>query len=473
MRRMIILAVTMIAVLSFASFSKNKEQQVGSSMLVLKSAGKDAYSLYFGNEIALKIKLAPVEGKNFNLDVFSETEYPPSKDAIFEMIEMQPINGWRPLTLTSQFDHDIIFSKENRQISFGDVNWGTHGYYFTEHGSLVLIIQGICNFNLNGAVSGSIDKSYDLSYSGHLDRKLSLDSSDYMGVVGNIDDRGSVFGIDWNGFRKSIEKINLDIKLEQILGLNYEVKLDGNSLATLDYKPLKKKRDILKDYCMDGTAWEEAAFMGIIKIVPADGWKLEYDASTLPITARLTKGSVAVNFYGALSNKIHPGQAVDSFQVLVTSTHSLKILASQPVVGYKNKNVRQFVFINYYPYMAKLAMEAPAYSREVPEHPFRGDNYCKISENIKINFDKNKEEQLQKAVDEGHQPWRLDAVSVAAVYLATLNPDIAYEDCKLEDSYGPYSAVSCEKEKRYFVVLKRLVRPDGIWTVTSSEVSEK
>lgn len=81
--------------------------------------------------------------------------------------------------------------------------------------------------------------------------------------------------------------------------------------------------------------------------------------------------------------------------------------------------------------------------------------------------------KLQKAVDEGHQPWRLDAISVAAVKLKALDPGIDEMDCKMEESTETKATVTCDKGKRYSVHLERLVRHDGIWTVISVEISDK
>lgn len=81
--------------------------------------------------------------------------------------------------------------------------------------------------------------------------------------------------------------------------------------------------------------------------------------------------------------------------------------------------------------------------------------------------------KLQKAVDEGHQPWRLDAEFVAAVYLKSLDPEIENEDCKLDYSTDMKAIVSCDRKKRYVVYLERIARRDGIWTVTSVEISDK
>ena len=77
------------------------------------------------------------------------------------------------------------------------------------------------------------------------------------------------------------------------------------------------------------------------------------------------------------------------------------------------------------------------------------------------------ERQLQKVVDEGgHQPWRLDPVSVAVSTLGVLVGKFVRGDaCRELTTYPKKIVVRCVETSTYDVVLRRLVRSDGIWTV--------
>lgn len=471
-----ILYFLLFLIVSCSTYSKDNEKQVGSSILVMKSSGKDSYRLYFGNEVAMIIKQKPVDGKNLYLDAFAETENALSKDAIYEMIEFQPVNGWMPLIMTSQYMHHFIFSKGNMQIKIGDLLWGTHGYCVTERRSLLVLLQGVRSFEVLGLYTDSapfIETTYNLEFTGHLERKLVL-HSDELGLFGYIDDRGMLFGIDWGGFRKSIEKIKLEFEIEKVSKENYLLKIDGDPLIELEYRQLKNKGGLSKEYGKDYSIFKNSSNFGLLVVKPLEGWQIEKKLSTFPVAARLMKGKVFVDVYGLFGNGFKAVNAQDGLKVLITENCSMKILASQSVVGFDKKKVRQSCFISYEQDKAELVLEVPYYSREVPEHPFDSEkNYCKVSEKIKPPTNLDKEKEIQTMVDSGHQPWRMDAVQVATSFLKTLNPEIEMIDCVHEDSYDRYSAVSCEKEKLYYVLLERLVRKDGIWTVTTVEISDR
>lgn len=92
---------------------------------------------------------------------------------------------------------------------------------------------------------------------------------------------------------------------------------------------------------------------------------------------------------------------------------------------------------------------------------------------VEIPVNLNEEKEIRGSVDQGHQPWRLDAVGVAHVALISINKEIKYEDCKLESAREPDATVIARKGKAiYQVYLKRLVRPDGIWTAIKIETTE-
>ncbi len=88
---------------------------------------------------------------------------------------------------------------------------------------------------------------------------------------------------------------------------------------------------------------------------------------------------------------------------------------------------------------------------------------------LKVNIEEEKE--LQQAVDNGHQPWRLDPVDVAHVTLMGVDKNIVYENCTLISETGNESIVKCIGAKTYVVYLKRIVRTkNGIWTATQIEI---
>ena len=83
------------------------------------------------------------------------------------------------------------------------------------------------------------------------------------------------------------------------------------------------------------------------------------------------------------------------------------------------------------------------------------------------------EEKTKDFVEQGHQPWRLDPVTVAASYLNLVSEDEIEKNCVLEANDGQKAIVVCNKGKKYTVHLEKLFKPDGYWTVTSVEIMEK
>ncbi|BCJ98337.1 hypothetical protein [Anaerocolumna chitinilytica] len=96
---------------------------------------------------------------------------------------------------------------------------------------------------------------------------------------------------------------------------------------------------------------------------------------------------------------------------------------------------------------------------------------------VKVDYDMKSEEQTQKQVDAGHQPWKLDPAFVAQVFTSLLiQPDgikgeypIPYKDFKIIKNTGSSIIVEVDNKKSPVskVYLKQLVRQDstGIWTV--------
>ncbi len=96
---------------------------------------------------------------------------------------------------------------------------------------------------------------------------------------------------------------------------------------------------------------------------------------------------------------------------------------------------------------------------------------------VKVDYDIKAEEQTQKEVDAGHQPWKLDPAFVAQVFTSLLiQPEgitgdypIPYEDFKIIKNTGSSIIIEVDNKKSPVskVYLKQLVRQDstGIWTV--------
>lgn len=89
---------------------------------------------------------------------------------------------------------------------------------------------------------------------------------------------------------------------------------------------------------------------------------------------------------------------------------------------------------------------------------------------LKVNL--KYEKFVQDEVDKGHQPWRLNAVDVAYATLAPIDKNVKYEDCKSVNETGDQSTVQCKSSQNYIVYLRKLVRPDGIWTATDIEITK-
>ncbi|MGN6712546.1 hypothetical protein [Anaerocolumna jejuensis] len=95
---------------------------------------------------------------------------------------------------------------------------------------------------------------------------------------------------------------------------------------------------------------------------------------------------------------------------------------------------------------------------------------------IKVDYDIKTEEETQKSVDAGHQPWRLDPAFVAQVFTSLLiypegitgDYPIPYEDFKIIKNSGSSVEIQVDNKKSPAskVYLKQLVRQDstGIWT---------
>ena len=89
---------------------------------------------------------------------------------------------------------------------------------------------------------------------------------------------------------------------------------------------------------------------------------------------------------------------------------------------------------------------------------------------LKINVDMDTQKRLQSSADQGFKPWKNDVVEVAKECI--IGGGIgAPGECKVlsEDDTKAVVRVTTKKEGSFHVTLKRLVKPDGIWTATKIE----
>jgi len=89
-----------------------------------------------------------------------------------------------------------------------------------------------------------------------------------------------------------------------------------------------------------------------------------------------------------------------------------------------------------------------------------------------LKFDRESEKRIQEAVSNGHQPWRLEAASVAHVAVLAFDKSVAYNSCHSSYETDFDAAVQCGVKQEYTVHLKRLFGSDGIWTATGIKISK-
>jgi hypothetical protein len=91
---------------------------------------------------------------------------------------------------------------------------------------------------------------------------------------------------------------------------------------------------------------------------------------------------------------------------------------------------------------------------------------------IKIKVDIKSEQQLQKQVDNGHQPWRLEPIDVAIASIAVHgHEDVDAERCSLVVQKKAEATAACRGGSGFVVKLKRLVKPNGIWTAVEIQIT--
>lgn len=90
---------------------------------------------------------------------------------------------------------------------------------------------------------------------------------------------------------------------------------------------------------------------------------------------------------------------------------------------------------------------------------------------MQLNVDLGEQKRLQDAADNGSQAWRKEAVDVAHAALINQGINAKLEECKLSEDHNAHSVVNAKcKDGEFNITLKRLVRPDGIWTATDMEL---
>lgn len=95
------------------------------------------------------------------------------------------------------------------------------------------------------------------------------------------------------------------------------------------------------------------------------------------------------------------------------------------------------------------------------------------SKRQKLNVDIDKEKKYQDAADKGYQPWKRNAMDVAEECLINTGVGARKGECKVLSDDGANAIVFVNtKDGNFKVKLKRLVKPDGIWTATEIEKEE-
>ena len=88
----------------------------------------------------------------------------------------------------------------------------------------------------------------------------------------------------------------------------------------------------------------------------------------------------------------------------------------------------------------------------------------------KLNVDIDNERKHQAAADKGYQPWKRNATEVAEECLINTGVGARSGECKVLSDDGANAVVFVNtKDGNFKVTLKKLVKPDGIWTATEIE----
>jgi hypothetical protein len=83
---------------------------------------------------------------------------------------------------------------------------------------------------------------------------------------------------------------------------------------------------------------------------------------------------------------------------------------------------------------------------------------------------------LQRFKIQGLTPplsWRYEAVDVGFVAAKGIDSSIEYQDCEAKYVDDGEAIVACHRAHLCLVHLKKMVRPNGIWTATSVEIVNK
>jgi hypothetical protein len=93
---------------------------------------------------------------------------------------------------------------------------------------------------------------------------------------------------------------------------------------------------------------------------------------------------------------------------------------------------------------------------------------------IEIPIDLEKQNEFQRTVESGSERWRLDAEEVACDYLRARPETHSVSYCWVRKQSKTAAFVTTVVNKtEYRVYLRRLVKPDGIWTPVKLEVEIK
>ena len=94
---------------------------------------------------------------------------------------------------------------------------------------------------------------------------------------------------------------------------------------------------------------------------------------------------------------------------------------------------------------------------------------------VTLNPSMEEEKRIQKAVDDGWQPWRLNPIDVAHANMINQGVNVRIEDCSLVKKDDAHAVVHVQSKdgKDLNVHVAKLVRPDGIWTATQVEINKE
>jgi hypothetical protein len=93
---------------------------------------------------------------------------------------------------------------------------------------------------------------------------------------------------------------------------------------------------------------------------------------------------------------------------------------------------------------------------------------------IQVNPNMKEEKKIQQAADNGGMKWMLNPIDVVHANMITRGINVKIEDCHIAKEDDKHAVVSVKSKdgKDFDVLVERLIRPGGIWTVTQIEIKD-